>query len=571
MAGRNAGHPVRAVAQALAADSLPAEQAIATALEALLLALRWDAACVWVPVEGEALRRGPAVVRPGGALASLLADAEGSGGLAGAKLPARARRGGVCASARAPRLRPGVGAAFAFPALSAGRLEGVVELVASARLPVGRLRTASAALGVLLGQALARVRLETELAEQGERLQALTDSSVQLRGLVANIPGVVFRCMPEADRPMAYISEDIQEIAGYPASDFLGNCIRSLPSIVHEDDRVRVEEAVQAGVAGRQPFIVEYRLRCADGRIRWVYEKGQPVFDEDGAVRWLDGVLLDITDRKHAEAERERLLAAERAARAEAEAARAQLAAQNEELLHLDRLKDEFVALISHELRTPLTSILGYVDLMLEEDAGSLGREHREFLEIVRRNADRLLNLVGDLLFVAQVDAGKLTLETALVDLGQLAADCVGAMRPRAHDRGVELRFRRRGSTAVEGDPLRLAQLLDNLVSNAIKFTPEGGRVRVSVVGGRGGVELRVRDTGIGISKDEQARLFERFFRAEGATRLAIQGTGLGLTIAKAIAEAHCATIAVESTQGVGTEFRVRFPPAVGAACELAA
>jgi signal transduction histidine kinase len=208
---------------------------------------------------------------------------------------------------------------------------------------------------------------------------------------------------------------------------------------------------------------------------------------------------------------------------------------------------------------------------MLEEDHGGLMPDHRGFLDIVRRNSQRLLDLVGDLLFVAQVDAGKLTLETTRIDLVGLASECVETMRPRALDRQIDMRLESSGPIGIDGDPLRLGQLLDNLVSNAIKFTPERGHVVVRVMREEAGVVLAVADTGIGISKDEQAKLFERFFRTEGATRLAIQGTGLGLTIAKAIAEAHGGAISVESTPGIGTEFRVDFPPPAELAGELAA
>lgn len=240
-----------------------------------------------------------------------------------------------------------------------------------------------------------------------------------------------------------------------------------------------------------------------------------------------------------------------------AEAGRRALAEQNERLRQLDALKDQLVAVVSHELRTPLTSILGYLELV-RDDATELSDEHRGFLEIVDRNARRLLNLVGDLLFVARIDAGEL--ELAEVDLAALVAECVEAQAPRTETADVELELNAAGSPAVRGDRTRLAQLVDNLVSNAVKFTKQGGRVAIGVREENGRAVIEVADNGIGIPADEQGRLFDRFFRSSTATAEAIQGSGLGLTIAKAIVDAHGGDISMQSEEGVGTTFRVELP-----------
>jgi signal transduction histidine kinase len=279
------------------------------------------------------------------------------------------------------------------------------------------------------------------------------------------------------------------------------------------------------------------------------------------------GFLLDITERKEAEealrlteAELERLLEAEREARGDAEAAQAELEAQNERLRELDSLKDEFVALVSHELRTPLTSIHGYLELVLEGEAGELSDEQVRFLGVVDRNAQRLQRLVGDLLFVAQVDAGRLSLQHTRVDLPSLAFECVEAATPAADEKGIRLELAAVEIPPVWADRARLGQLLDNLVSNALKFTPDGGRVEVKVSRENGHALVEVADSGMGISEEEQKHLFERFFRTSSATRQAIQGTGLGLAITKAIAEGHGGRVTVESNEGRGTTFRVELP-----------
>jgi signal transduction histidine kinase len=264
----------------------------------------------------------------------------------------------------------------------------------------------------------------------------------------------------------------------------------------------------------------------------------------DGTPLHSQGYMLDISGRKHTEAALERLLERERA--------------QNEELRTLDKLKDEFIALVSHELRTPLTSIRGYLELV--SDGGELSAEQEHFLGVVSRNAERLQSLVGDLLFVAQIEAGRLQLETSPVDLEQIAADAVESARPLADHKQIELTLEAQPVPPLEGDRGRLGQLLDNFLSNAIKFTPEGGSVRVRLGLEDGKAVLEIADTGMGIPQAEQERLFERFFRTSNATAQAIQGTGLGLTISKAIAEAHGGRITFTSTEGEGTTFRIELP-----------
>lgn len=231
-----------------------------------------------------------------------------------------------------------------------------------------------------------------------------------------------------------------------------------------------------------------------------------------------------------------------------------------EELRGLDRLKDEFIAAVSHELRTPLTSIRGYLELVLGGEGGELTETQREFLRVVDRNSDRLLRLVGDLLDVAQIESGRLRLNLVSGDLRQFVAEAIEAAQPAAADKAIELALDVDGDAPVRVDRTRLAQVIDNLVSNAVKFTEPGGRVDVRVFRPNGVAVVEVADTGMGIPAQDQPHLFRRFYRAPGASDNAIPGTGLGLWISKAIVEAHGGTIGFDSEAGTGTTFRIKLP-----------
>jgi len=257
----------------------------------------------------------------------------------------------------------------------------------------------------------------------------------------------------------------------------------------------------------------------------------------------------------------ERIRLQERTARSLAEEAQWQLAVQNDRLVEADRLKDEFVALISHDLRTPLTSIVGYVELVLDEGVDPpLDEERRSYLQVVERSAERLLRLVDDLLFVARLQSGNVALEPSTIDLAEAAAKAVEEARPRANQKGLAISFSGDTAVHIDADRGRIFQLLDNLISNAIKFTPEGGGVDVRAVRTPGGGMLEVSDTGIGLAPDDLERVFERFFRSDRATDRQIPGTGLGLFIARAITEAHGGHITASSAAGAGTTSRVELP-----------
>jgi signal transduction histidine kinase len=229
----------------------------------------------------------------------------------------------------------------------------------------------------------------------------------------------------------------------------------------------------------------------------------------------------------------------------------------------VSRLKDEFVGLISHELRTPLSSILGYLELMRDDDdhgEAPLSQNKIGYLDVAERNANRLLRLVGDLLFTAQVESGTFQLNVQAQRLEPMLAASVESARPVADAAGIEIVLGSTKDCSVNADAVRLGQACDNLISNAIKFTPRGGTVTVSLEGSESTAVITVADTGMGIAADELNQLFSRFFRATTATRNAVPGVGLGLVITRAIARAHGGEMGVTSVEGVGTTFSMTLP-----------
>lgn len=235
------------------------------------------------------------------------------------------------------------------------------------------------------------------------------------------------------------------------------------------------------------------------------------------------------------------------------------------ELRELDRMKNEFISNVNHELRTPLTSIIGYLEIIGDSTAG-IPEETLAYLATVRRNADRLLELIENLLVVSRAEDPRNAVKKEDVDFAQIVDEVVGMVRNKDPQSRVKIEYDRGNAHAVmQGDRLRLTQIVVNLVTNAVKFSRDNSTVKVDVridqqMSDDAYVELRVVDSGIGIPADEIPHLFERFFRGSNAEKALIPGTGLGLPIVKQFVEDHQGTISVDSTENVGTTVTVRLP-----------
>jgi signal transduction histidine kinase len=232
------------------------------------------------------------------------------------------------------------------------------------------------------------------------------------------------------------------------------------------------------------------------------------------------------------------------------------------ELEHQDPVLDErraFLAVVSHELRAPLTSIVSFSEL-LRGEVGGLTDDGERFLDIIERNADRLLRLMDDLHMLDRLEAGALPLEYTAIDLPSLAADAVRSAAAMATKSHITIHLDAQQGPLLKGDVRRLLQVLDNLVGNAVKFSKDGGLVRVTVRYARGHWRIEVADAGIGIPPDEVPKMFGPFVRGSNARTAGLPGTGLGLCIVKALVEMHGGRVKVESTLNEGTSFDVSLP-----------
>jgi PAS domain S-box-containing protein len=227
----------------------------------------------------------------------------------------------------------------------------------------------------------------------------------------------------------------------------------------------------------------------------------------------------------------------------------------------VDRMKTQFVSMVSHELRTPLTSIKGFTEMILDEDAGEINEEQREFLSIVDANADRLIALVNDLLDISRIESGRVQLKLEPADVGEMMTIIVATMDHLIEEKSQTLELSvDQDLPQIELDRDRIIQVLTNLVSNAYKYTQEGGLIRVTVEQSDQFVHFAVADNGFGISEKDQEKLFTRFFRVDSALTRQIGGTGLGLNIVKTIIEMHGGEVSVYSELGVGSTFAFTIP-----------
>jgi PAS domain S-box-containing protein len=347
------------------------------------------------------------------------------------------------------------------------------------------------------------------LMEQAlQQLAAIVESSEDAI-LATTLDGRIMTWNPGAER-----------LYGYTRAEVVGKHVSILHGQRH-DDAALFRQIAKAERVSR----LETVNLTKDGRRIDVSLTVSPILDQSGRIVSASTIAQNITDRKL-----------------------------------LDRMKDDFVGTVSHELRTPLTAIKGFIELVADGEAGPVNDTQREFLQIAARNSDKLGVLINDLIDMNLIESQRLEIRLEPVDLAPVLADVASTFRVMAQSKGLVFRQNVALLPQVLGDSARLVQVFSNLVSNAIKYTPRGEvGIQADVTGA--GVEVTVYDTGIGLSREEHAQLFTRFFRGRSSVVTEAGGTGLGLVIAKAIVGRHNGKIDVESRPGEGSRFRVTLPP----------
>lgn len=392
------------------------------------------------------------------------------------------------------------------------------------------------AAGLLMVRVMNRLHRTTQQLE--ERAERLRQSEERFRLIADNLQEMIWISDPNYT-VQYYLSPAYERIWDRSIDEARRNPRSFLQAVVPED-RARVEAALEGYARGE--YAADYRILRPDGEVRWISGRAYPVRDEHGNIFRIAGIAEDVTAQKQVEQEREQLLDSERVAHAKTEAAL--------------RLRDRVVGIVSHDLKNPLHTIGMAAELL---EMGLTDEQRAKQIGIIRRTVARANRMVGDLLDAARLQSGRaIAIAPAPVEVEALLAEALEAFRFQADHKNQQLTYEPPESTvAVRADHDRIVQALSNLLGNAVKFTPEGGRIRIGARVEDGIVSFFVSDTGPGIAAELLPRLFEPFTQAKDTASL---GTGLGLAITRGIVEAHGGTIAVHSEPGTGTTFTFTLP-----------
>ncbi len=340
-----------------------------------------------------------------------------------------------------------------------------------------------------------------------------------------------------------------ERLFGYTREELIGAGVDTLvPGSVRSQHAVDREKFASSGVSRPMGLGLELYARRKDGSELPVEISLSPTQSASGVT--ITAVIRDVTERRRAEQQIQSLQ----------QSYMAELENRHKEAERLNMLKSEFIASVSHELRTPLHTIIGFAELLGEEGEGPLNEKQRRFLRHIQTDSEHLLGLINDVLDLSMIEASGLTLRTESLRLRTAISEAVNAIRPFATARAVTVREGEIPGVDVLADPLRLRQILYNLLSNGVKFTAAGGEVAVTAAIDGELVRITVSDTGVGIAQEEFERIFDKFYQVGKTTVGVRQGTGLGLTICRQLVEMQGGRIWVESEPGKGSRFHFTLP-----------
>jgi PAS domain S-box-containing protein len=397
----------------------------------------------------------------------------------------------------------------------------------------------------VMNETLSSQAVEMEMSQDSlrEAAQELEEANRELRDAEARykfmsdaIPVQVWTATPDGN--LDHVSRGAVEFLGRPADKLLGV---GWTELVHPDDLASTAEAWKHSLSTGTPYETEFRLRSRDGEYAWHLVRAMPLRGDDGKIiKWF-GSNTNIDAQKRISEERERL-------KHEAQAA--------------NKAKMEFLAAMSHELRTPLNAVNGYTELLLMEIPGQLTPEQRDFIARIQRSGKFLLGLINDVLSFAKIDAGALEVRHVEVHIGELLDGIHTLVEPQLQAKNQTYRYNKHGQCrSVIGDQEKIQQVVLNLLTNASKFTKEGGTIELSCSAGLTSVRVAVTDTGRGIGKDKLESIFDPFVQVDRkSNESSQQGVGLGLAISRELARAMGGDLTVESTVGVGSTFTFTLP-----------